>query len=120
MVIPRAVEGSRSATLKVDSMGSVDPAVAGLGLALILIQHGRSQFQRFLTLSAEHARNLFAPRLAANLTQLSKGATAAHFFCYHKLRCRRRRHRRQMSNAKHLMPLRQLAHARTDGVGNLA
>src|SRR5213592_208790 len=120
MVIPSAVEGSRSATLKVDSMGSVDPAVAGLGLTLILIQHGRSQFQGFITLSAEHARNLFAPRLAANLTQLSKGATASNAFRHDELGCRRRRHRRQMSNAKHLMPLRQLAHARADGVGNLA
>src|SRR5205814_2436386 len=116
MVIPSAVEGSRSATLKVDSMGSVDPAVAGLGLTLILIQHGRSQLQGFITLSAKHARNLFAPRLTANLTQLSKGTTASHFFRHHELGCRRRRHRRQMSDAKHLIALRQIADARADGV----
>src|SRR6266550_959712 len=120
MVIPSAVEGSRSATLKVDSMGSLDPAVGGLGLTLILIQHGRSQFQGFITLSAKHARNLFAPRLTANLTQLSEGAPAAHFFRHHELRGCCRRHRWQMGNAKHLMALRQLAHARADGMGNLA
>src|SRR5438874_214951 len=119
MVIPSAVEGSRSATLKVDSMGSLDPAVGGLGLTLILIQHGRSQFQGFITLSAKHARNLFAPRLTANLTQLSKGTTASHFFRHHELGCRRRRHRRQMSDAKHLMPLRQIADAREAASGAL-
>src|SRR6266446_7608642 len=91
---------------------------AGLEMTLLLIQHGRGEFQCFITLSPEHARDLLAPRLAAYLAQLSKGATASYFFRHHELGCRRRRHRRQMGNTKHLMALRQLTHARADGVGD--
>ena len=36
-------------------------------MTLMLAQHRRSEFQGFITLSSEHARNLFAPRLAAYL-----------------------------------------------------
>jgi hypothetical protein len=86
----------------------------------MLIQHGGSKFEGFITLSPEHARNLFPPRFAAYFTQLSKGATASYFFHHHELGCRRRRHGRQMGNAKHLMALRQLTHARADGVGDFA
>ena len=41
---------------------------ASLVMMLMLIQHCRGEFQRFITLSAEHARDLFASRLTANLT----------------------------------------------------
>src|SRR5439155_9627861 len=82
--------------------------VASLGMMLMLIQHCRGEFQRFITLSAEHARDLLASRLTANLTQLRKGAPAAHFFRHHELRGCCRRHRWQMGNAEHLMALRQL------------
>src|SRR6266566_4621830 len=87
-----------------------------LGMTLLLVQHRDSKFEGFITLSPEHARNLFAPRFAAYLTQLSKRATASYFFHHHELGCRRRRHGRQMGNAKHLMAFRQLTHTCADGV----
>src|SRR5438477_3281658 len=89
-------------------------------MTLMLIQHRGSKFEGFITLSPEHARKLFAPRFAAYFTQLSKGATASYFFHHHELGCRRRRHGRQMGNAKHLMAFRQLTHTCADGVGDFA
>src|SRR5207253_8618615 len=88
-------------------------------MMLMLIQHCRGEFQRFITLSAEHARDLLASRLTANLTQLRKGAPAAHFFRHHELRGCCRRHRWQMGNAEHLMTLRQSALAPPDAWANL-
>src|SRR5207248_4686877 len=100
-VIPSVSRGIRRGSLKIAAQ---DPS-ASPGTTLMLIQHGGSKFEGFITLSPEHARNLFAPRFAAYFTQLSKGATASYFFHHHELRCRRRRHGRQMGNAKHLMAL---------------
>src|SRR4030095_1855963 len=112
MVVPSESRGIAKRNLKGISTGSLDR----LGMTLLLIQHRCGEFQRFITLSAQHSCNLFAPRFAANLTQLSKGATISHFFRYHELGSRRRGHRREMGDAEHLMALCQLPHARADGV----
>src|SRR5207249_12334406 len=116
LVAPRSWRPGQRAPCPLISLGPRDR----LGTTLMLIQHGGSKFESFITLSPEHARNLFAPRFAAYFTQLSKGATASYFFRHHELGCRRRCHGRQMGNAKHLMAFRQLTHARADGVGDFA
>src|SRR5690349_17733833 len=89
-------------------------------MTLMLIQHRCRQFHCLFALAAKHTGNLLAPGFAGHLSEPGEGATASDFFCYHKLRRCRRRHRRQMRDTKHLMPLCQFTHPSANSVSNFA
>src|SRR5262245_26664921 len=96
------------------------PPLCSFRLKLWRLQHGPRQFHGLFALAAKHAGDLLASGFTRHLAELGEGATASDFFRDNELRPCRRRHRGQMRDAKHLMPLCQFTHSCANSVSNFA
>src|SRR5215469_16541432 len=96
------------------------PPPCSFRLKLPRLQHGPRQFHRLFVLAAKHTGDLLASGFTRHLAELGERATASDFFRDNELRRCRRRHRGQMRDAKHLMPLCQFTHSCANSVSNFA
>jgi hypothetical protein len=85
-----------------------------------LFEHPLGQSHRLITLTAQHPGDFFLSRFAFDVVQVCESAAAFNFFGHDKLRIGRRRHLRQVCDAKHLVLSAQLTHPRADSMRNFA